>query len=205
MSQALEVPDFDELTQALAVAGLVTGAAEAQGLICGVLCAANNEEAGASWVPVLLADQNNGAASDSGPIKQVTLMLVAVHQQLLECLQSKDFALRLLLPDEEQPVANRLEALADWCSGFLMGLVAGGAGDINKLPAESAEIAGDLMKITEVVSEEEAGEEEEESLMQLEEYVRLGALAIYDELHPQESDAADDKAGKPVPDGATRH
>lgn len=206
MSQTLVVPDFDQLSSALAAAELTTGAAEAQGLICGVLCAATNEEAGASWVPVLLAEQGNDSqAADSGPIQQATLMLVAVHQQLLECLENKDFALRLLLPDEEQPVASRLEALSDWCSGFLMGLVAGGAGDINKLPAESAEIARDLMKITEVVSEEEAGEEEEESLMQLEEYVRLGALAIYDELHPQESNTADDKSGKSVPDGMTRH
>ncbi|MBE9515923.1 MAG: UPF0149 family protein [Proteobacteria bacterium] len=204
MSQALVVPEFEALNQALMEAALTTAASEAQGLICGVLCAASSEEAGASWVPVLLSEQADGTEG-SDAIKQVTRMLVAIHQQLLGCLKEKDFALRLMLPDEEQPVARRLEALADWCSGFLMGLVAGGAGDISKLPAESAEIARDIMKIAEVVSEEESGEEEEESLMQLEEYVRLGALAIYDELHPQKQVEGSGKKTPSVPAGETRH
>ncbi|MDH5631742.1 MAG: UPF0149 family protein [Gammaproteobacteria bacterium] len=191
MEQGLQVPGYGELNQALMDAGITTPASEAQGLICGVLCAASTEAAGSGWVPILLADH---AGEEGEAIKTATRMLIAIHQQLIICMQDKDFALRLVLPDEEQPVAMRLDALAEWCSGFLMGLVAGGAGDIARLPPDSAEIARDMLKITEVVAAEEAGEDDEESLMQLEEYVRLGALAIYDELHPQSEagDNADD-------------
>lgn len=203
MAQAVSAPEYEELSAALAAADLTTGASEAQGLICGVLCVAASEESGASWVPVLLSEQGEQIESGgSDALKQVTRMLLSIHHSLMQSMHDKDFALRLLLPDETMPVATRLEALADWCSGFLMGLVAGGAVDINKLPAESAEIARDMLKITEVVSSEEAGEEEEESLMQLEEYVRVGALAIYDEFHPQ---AADKGGADTVPAGETRH
>lgn len=202
MAHAVIAPDYEELGRVLGEAELSTGPSEAQGLICGVLCSAGNEQAGASWVPILLSEQGDRIESGgSDALKQATRSLIAVHHNLLESMHDKDFALRLMLPGEEMPVSTRLEALSDWCSGFLMGLVAGGAGDIGKLPPDSAEIARDMLKITEVVNMEEVGEEEEESLMQLEEYVRVGALAIYDELHADTSDSSTDGA----PEGETRH
>ena len=91
-----------------------------------------------------------------------------------------------LLPDDESALAQRAEALALWCHGFLAGLVVGGvdlAGDPSGLSAELNELVRDFAEISRAGAEaEEAGESGDRSLTELIEYVRVGAQCIFEEL-----------------------
>ena len=88
----------------------------------------------------------------------------------------------MLLPDDEVGVPRRLQSLADWCRGFLLGLLDGERVAIDEFSPDAAEVARDMMSVSEV----EAGSEEEDSewdLAEVEEYVRVGVQLIFEDLY----------------------
>ncbi|MGR9107320.1 MAG: UPF0149 family protein [Gammaproteobacteria bacterium] len=79
------------------------------------------------------------------------------------------------LPEAEVPVGERARALGEWCQGFLHGL---GHADIRaSWPGQCREIIADLIAITRVDPDSD-GEDDEESLMELTEYVRVAVELI---------------------------
>ena len=84
----------------------------------------------------------------------------------------------MLLPEDPQLVAERAISLGQWCQGFLYGLGTNEIPDIDKLPAEVAEIVCDLTAITQVSVDSNESDEEKLKLIATE-YVdetdRLGA------------------------------
>lgn len=177
---AVTTPNYAELTRALDDAGISTGASEAHGVICGVLTAAIDEKKSSSWVPILLSERDQSRPDD---VKTLSAMLVALHESSHAWLRDANYGFRLLVPDDDDELPHRVSNLADWCSGYLLGLVAGGAGDISALPGDAAEIAKDILRISEVVVGEGMSEKKEKDLVELLEYVRMGVHAVYDEIH----------------------
>jgi len=173
-------PAHRELTEALAKAGVATGASEAHGVICGVLSAATEQEKTSSWVPVLLSERDQASTKN---VELVSKMLVLLHEQSQHGLEDANFDFNLLLPDDEQQISARVADLALWCSGYLMGLVAGGTRDIEGLPGDAAEIVKDMLRISEVIPGKGESEQQEKDLIELVEYVRLGTQAVYSEIH----------------------
>jgi len=97
--------------------------------------------------------------------------------------ESMDFA--PLLPDDDQPLAGRTSALAQWCQGFLYGLGTGRLNSIAELPGEVGEIVHDLAEIGRAApGEDEPTEADEHAYADLVEFVRVGVQLIYDELQP---------------------
>jgi len=100
--------------------------------------------------------------------------------EALAALYADDMSFALVLPDEDAPQPERLEALAGWCQSFLAGLVAGlsrrGVSSLTELPDEVQEIVADFAAIAQLDTEDDAAEEED--FMQLEEFVKVGALLI---------------------------
>jgi uncharacterized protein YgfB (UPF0149 family) len=93
-----------------------------------------------------------------------------------------------LLPDDETPVEARIEALAQWTQGFLLGMSAGGIKALERLPGDSGEIVRDFVDICRADTYElENGEEDEVAYNELLEYVRAGVLLINEELHPSKA------------------
>lgn len=170
----------EELSRALENAGVTAGASEAHGVICGVLSAATGQDKTSSWVPVLLSERDQTRSKD---VERVSQMLVFLHEQSQSSLQDANFDFNLLLPDDEQQLSVRVADLAQWCSGYLMGLVAGGTKDIAGLPGDAAEIVKDMLRISEVLPGEGESEKQEKDLIELVEYVRLGTQAVYSEIH----------------------
>jgi uncharacterized protein YgfB (UPF0149 family) len=97
-----------------------------------------------------------------------------------------------------------VEALADWCRGFVLRLGAdperatalspddsrdGGGRAVSGTSAEAQEILGDLMKIAEL-SGAEAGDDEDSTraFEEIVEYVRVGAQLLFEEAHPAASE-----------------
>ncbi|MGE0624945.1 MAG: UPF0149 family protein [Pseudomonadales bacterium] len=100
--------------------------------------------------------------------------------EALASLHADDMSFALLLPDEEAPQSERLQALAGWCQSFLAGLVAGlsrrGIASLTELPDEVQEIVADFAAIAQLDTEDEAAAEED--FMQLEEFVKVGTLLV---------------------------
>lgn len=109
----------------------------------------------------------------------------------LEVLMAEDMSFALLLPDDDEPMTERLTALAGWCQSFLAGLVAGlsrrglAADD---LPDEVAEIVRDLSAIGAMDTESGDAGEDDADFMELEEYVKVAVILLMSLVN----DAGDD-------------
>ncbi len=152
-------------------------ASEAHGVITGVACTPSSKDA---WVKVVFADVDPTA--DSMDAERLLGVLRAQTQTRLTERES-DFA--PLLPADDSSLGARVAALADFCSGYLLGLVAGGVSDLAKLPGDAREVVNDFVKIAQAEADTEsvATEVEEQALLELVEYVRVGVQLIYEELH----------------------
>jgi len=104
--------------------------------------------------------------------------------------QLRDEAMRLAiwLPDDDETLEDRTEALAQWCNGFLASIGAGDDGRLETLSGEGAEALADIREIAlaEIGGEEdEAGddlEEEEGAFAEIVEYVRVAVLLLREDL-----------------------
>lgn len=180
---------YGRVEQALAAIGAVVGAAEAQGLLCGML-SAPGKAGKAEWIAQVLAD-----TSPSGDAAKACLeALVAVYERTEKQLDNLDMDLELLLPSDTVPVAERAQALGRWCEGFLVGVGLGGLKQSTPLAADVAEALRDLGNISRVEVEAAEGEENEEAYAELVEFVRVAAMLVRSSLH--EKPAPKPPAGK---------
>ena len=178
-----ERPDFDVLQQSLKKIDAEMLAAESHGSLCGICCAGGKPDL-QNWLEQVFdeLDLNNML------IKEASQLLVGLFNNTQQELNDSEADFQMFLPDDESSLAERTEALAQWCHGFSYGLATGGLKADTKLPEDTAELIRDLLEISraghDVSSEDEA---DEESYMQLYEYVRMGVLLINEELQPIEA------------------
>jgi len=169
-----DLPDYDSLERELQALE-IPGAAECHGVIAGVL--SSPQPSTEAWVQSVFADAN--AAADSSEAERLLEALRDYTETRLAARESEFF---LLLPDDDRTLTERATALADFCRGFLMGLVAGGVRELDALPAEAREVVEDFMKIAEAEADGRATEVEEQALAEIGEYVRTGVQLVYEEL-----------------------
>lgn len=177
--------NYEDLAQALQGVDSETMAAEAHGVITGVLCVSSDDESSSKWVPLLLAD---AAQMEAAAVKKLSLLLLFMHQNTHASLKTSDFSFDLLMPDDNLPVSTRIAALADWCRGYLLGLsVHGTDNQVGKLSLadEKKEFIEDLIEISNVQAGQESENQAEGYLLELHEFVRVGVQAIFDENQPQ--------------------
>jgi len=175
-----ERPDFDVLQQALKKTDAEMLAAESHGSLCGICCAAGKPDL-QNWLGQVFDefDLNNLL------IKEASQLLVGLFNNTQQQLNDSDADFQMFLPDDETSLAERTEALAQWCHGFSYGLATGGLKEGTKLPEDTKELIRDLVEIARAGHDASAEDEtDEESYMQLYEYVRMGVLLINEELQP---------------------
>jgi uncharacterized protein YgfB (UPF0149 family) len=182
-----EPADFEVLVRTLRAAGVGLGAAEAHGVIAGVFAVAplSGEEAARRWRELVLEGLPQDPEEEAAR-REAGALLEALAAGLERRLASRGFEFEPLLPGEEADLDTRVRALAEWCRGFLLGLVAGGLKDLRTLPGEAGEAVRDLVEIAEVeLGEGESGEAAERALAELIEYVRAAVTLLYEDLHPR--------------------
>jgi uncharacterized protein YgfB (UPF0149 family) len=165
----------EELQAALARLDISVDAAEAHGLLCGALC--TREGYGAKdWLAELAADR--GTAPPAADPE-----LTRFPGQVLEELQSAEFAFEPLLPGDDAPLADRVAALAAWCGGYLYGIGTGAPDPATVKSGEVGEYLGDLADIARAELEPgRSGEAGEGDFFELVEFVRAGAQLAFDAL-----------------------
>jgi len=173
------LPEYDQASAALALAGIEPGLAEVHGIICGVMVSPG--AARIDWLATILGGNSELVHQLPKPLSE---QLLGIYQSARKALGEDEFGLTLLLPDvETTDIVERTEALADWCRGFLLGLAEGGLTDFSSLSNESREALEDLIDIAAVTAEDEVDEQQELALAEVEEYVRVAVQYLYDEIH----------------------
>ena len=182
-------PDISDLEELLYRIDATMGAAEAHGALCGMLCARGTVEL-SEWVDHVIGEQGQG----SDLLHDVVHKLSELHQSTLDLMSDASGDFRLLLLDDEEALPERVETLADWCKGFVYGLAAGGIREDSELPDDAAELLSDMVEISRASHEvddaavaDQDDNEDEVAYMEIEEYVRMGTLLIYEELQPLQS------------------
>ncbi len=186
MSQFPEIVELEELLYRIDAA---MGAADAHGALCGMLCARGTVEL-SEWVDHVIGEQEQGDEL----LHDVVHKLSELHQSTLEMMNDATGDFKLLLLDDDDPLPERVEALAAWCQGFIYGLAAGGIQEGSELPEDTAELLKDMIEISraghdvdDTGVEESDVNDDEMAYMEIEEYVRMGVLLVYEELQPLQS------------------
>jgi uncharacterized protein YgfB (UPF0149 family) len=170
---------FEELEAALTAADAPIAAAEAHGSLCGSLAAVAGFTA-ADWLEQLLPEAGAGAHE-----LRSRNLLETVHEETAESLGGLDMDFVPILPEDAEPLAKRVTALAEWCAGFLWGLGTGDLPALDGLSTEVAEVLRDFGEISRaVVDRDETPESSEASYAELVEHLRVGTQLIFEELAP---------------------
>jgi uncharacterized protein YgfB (UPF0149 family) len=146
-------------------------AAEAHGIASGMLCV-DIRSCEAEWLQEVLRDAEPLHAGQRE-------MLSALFERTRRLLQEDGCEFDLLLPGEDASLQQQAEALRDWCQGFLFGI--GYSRSNGDWPGESGEILQDIMQISRLDAAAE-GEEDENALMQIQEFLRAAVLILQQEF-----------------------
>jgi uncharacterized protein YgfB (UPF0149 family) len=167
---AIDMPDYAEVSTQAARMQLGMEASELHGSLCGVL--SGGESPGRNgWLPRVMAEPDPGEVERDSPLDRMFVATEAL-------LESPDFGFELLLPGEAAPVSERGDALLGWCRGFLGGFGLA-AGENPPLGEDSADALRDLARMASSELSYEDPENDEESLSEITEFVRVAALLLH--------------------------
>jgi uncharacterized protein len=165
------LPSYQEISLCFNKNQCVLDPSEAHGLISGVLC--GNEKNNA-WQKLINAQQS----------AEINDLLRVVYDVSEKKLKEFLFDYELILPEDSQTLPLRAEALTLWCQGFITGLKYVNANIAQHNSNEMTEALNDIIEIAKMHYEDVSENEEDESAyVELVEYVRMAVIFLYQELH----------------------
>ncbi len=164
------LPAFEPVQTALVALALGVDADELHGSLCGYVTGGGQCRPTA-WPEQLALDAVDAVAlSAEQPLGQLFASSLAQ-------LADDSVSFQLLLP-EQAPLSERADALLQWCRGFLGGF---GLARGRTHSEDAAEALADLGRIAGTVVTFEDPEQDEESLEELIEFVRIAVLLLNDD------------------------
>ena len=175
MSQSLQ---YDEVARQLAELATQRGAAEVHGMICGALCVFEPAQVNARQL-LQTTDPAQALQRDAGTEDS----LKALTEAALTGLQDVENGFTPLLPGDEVSLPNRVQALVNWCEGFLYGLGTRPGVDLEACSDELQEILRDFTEFTRAGLDTDGNQElEEAAYAELVEYIRVGVQLVFIEF-----------------------
>lgn len=174
---ALEPIGHDELDEVVAHLRLSIRASELHGSLCGLL-AANGRPGRRAVLGALHLEAGSDSVSEHD---QDTLDQLA--RQSEEELADPELGFEPLLPADDRPLSERADSLVDWCRGFLGGFGLGGPAAHGRLSDEGKEILSDIGTIASSSLDFGSEDEDEDALIEVHEFVRMGAMLLFTECH----------------------
>ena len=139
---------YDEINDALKRISVEQDAAEVHGTLCGLFCTVNGLTA-PFWLDNTLTNSPEEDAYTVDALNSESRsLLTQLFNTMEKQLSGHDFEFELFLPDDNSGLFSRIEALSNWCQGFLFGLSQGGLTDPDGLPGELPEIVKDIVEIS---------------------------------------------------------
>lgn len=180
---------IESLRLALAAAEIGQHPVEVHGALVGLICGGVDQQ-GDLWIKPLFDLMNDGQPLPA-PLHQLVCEL---FQDSITRLVDFEFGFTPLLPEEEEPLSQRVEALSLWTQSFLTG-IAIIQPKLNQASDEVREVIKDLAEIAQVEFDVVDDEESETAYVELLEFVRIAAIMCYSEFGPEPSlEGGDDPA-----------
>ncbi len=161
---------------------------EMHGALCGHFAAGERMQEG-EWAAMVCERMGLPlTALDDSP--ELAVFAAGIYAEALAQLSNSDMSFQPLLPDDDYAIEQRLEALVAWVRGFLEGMALTAGESLGEASEEIRELMEDMVAISQLSDEEDPGDESEQQLVEITEYVRLGALAVFTEFNEPERPAA---------------
>lgn len=163
------LPSLTDVEHAVRQLGLGVDPSELHGALCGWLAGGGAQTP--EWLAQVLADDAVLPVVADSPLDR--LRRASASQ-----LEDRSFGFELLLPDADASLTRRSGAVFDWCRGFLggFGLAAGRAPSLSE---ESSEALVDIARLAAATAQDEGDEEDEEALIEIEEFIRVAVLLLH--------------------------
>lgn len=164
--------NFDEIAKILSKMDLYTTASETHGILAGLIAGEVTLD-NKSWLPLFNDVVNEGM----GLPLELKKSVIRIHGQILEQFTNDGFT--LLLPEENVPLDERCDAMAQWAQGFLLGfgLV---QQSLHQASKETQEIIRDIRDISQLSFDFETEDEASEiSFAEIVEYLCMGAMLCF--------------------------
>ncbi|HEX7046001.1 MAG TPA: YecA family protein [Gammaproteobacteria bacterium] len=176
----MTLPTFDQTEDALRRANVLVDASECHGTLC-ALISAGKAGLKQQWLAQTLEDTDPAASA----VIECRRLLDSLWNETHESLVGQSFDFEPLLPESNIAIGDRVEALTQWCDGFMYGLGLAEIESFEKLPQDVAEVLRDFADIGRGnLALSENAEEDELAFMELSEYLRVGTQLVHDELNP---------------------
>lgn len=179
-----ELVGHDDIDALIMRLRLGTEASELHGSLCGYL-AGGGSLRGTS---VLAALQLEGEATEPSADDQALLKRLA--RQCETELADPELGFEAMLPADDRPLAERAEAMVDWCRGFLGGFGLAGTAAHAQLSEEAQEILRDLGTVAASSFDFDNEAEDEDALIEVQEFVRVAAMLLHTECAAHDPSAS---------------
>lgn len=168
--------DYASIQAILAAEDLKMHASELHGLLSGLVCAGFTREN--TDYTVLVNDLLNNSEGVPSKVKSLIKIMFA---QLWTDILDESYQFQLLLPDDDEAIVERGNAIGAWVQGFNLGF---GLEQKNNavLSEDVKEILIDFVEIANLSDEMEEDENTEQAYYEIAEYVRISALLCFSEL-----------------------
>jgi len=179
--------DFASVQAILTTENLEAHAAEIHGVLTGLVCSGFEFESD-DYIAMINDLFNNGEGLAS-PIKSAVKTMFA---QIWTDIIDDSYSFQLMLPDDDDSIAERGHALSAWVQGFNLGF---GLQQKSKsvLSDDVKEVLTDFAEIANLSDEMEEDEDTEQAYFEISEYVRISALLCFTELgSPPETKTAEE-------------
>jgi len=183
-SGAARAAEFERWANVFTAHKAFSHPSELHGALCGRLAAGSRIKE-PDWLSMVCEHMGlpENAADDSDDLAP---FMNKAYEQTLALLKSTDMSFHPLLPDDDYAIEQRLEALVAWVRGFLEGMALSAGEALGQAPDEIRELIEDMVAISQLAADEEASDESEQQLLEITEYIRLGALAVFTEFNAPE-------------------
>ena len=176
---SMESLDYGECYDSLRRAQLPFSPSEVHAMAVGMLSGDVADSEG-EWAKAMFADLDPNDALAQACRKALVPVFDVAQAQVADA----SFSLQLWLPEEGIGGIARDAALRDWVQGFLFGFGLAGEAVALRLSPEGQEVLRDLYEIAQLdTADEILDEESQQALVEVEEYVRVAAMLVNEDMH----------------------
>jgi yecA family protein len=179
--------DFASAQADITTENIKAHASEIHGVLTGLVCAGFPVE-DLNYLTMINDLFNNGEGLPSKVKSTVKQMFSELWTDILD----DAYTFQLMLPDDDDSIAERGHALGVWVQGFNLGFGLQQK-DSPVVSEEVKEVLTDFAEIANLSDEMEEGEATEQAYFEINEYVRISALLCFSELGTLSTKANDDK------------
>ena len=183
-----DMPDWDEIADQLFNAGQTLNPSELHGVLVGLMGAGFDPDDEHHLEQTLASVEKAVGVQLQGELVDIVSRL---NLATLSAIVDTDYAFHVFLPDDDDPIEQRLRSFSNWVTGFISGYTEGmtvrqAAG--LAIQPEVADVLKDFASIAQVETDQVETEEAERQLEELVDYVRLATISIVqDAINQRES------------------